>query len=329
MSPHTPLFSLFFFNDTATTEIYTLSLHDALPIFRRGRIIGNTLCRAGGKRTDSAPVIPEPAETQSVFLSGGEVKFTDEAIAGYGIWPGKGKGARGKVGPGNHAEDLDSNRVKAAGANLSARERLAGQRIDGCGSGRAEVSYTLCCCRRERRGRLSRLMDTESLVFDEKEKAVLEDWPAEGGAEVMRSQQRLRHAEIRQRIEGVVADEFPGGTVQLVAAGLGYGREDCGAPPILGGHAGSDNLNLLNCVRGGQLNSLAAMGKIHASRIELNVCGVGAVALDVHALLVAIDVVASTHMFHPRGVVDGLDDVAGVDGHFLDQLSIHPVAECA
>ena len=26
-------FHLFFFNDTATTEIYTLSLHDALPIF--------------------------------------------------------------------------------------------------------------------------------------------------------------------------------------------------------------------------------------------------------------------------------------------------------
>src|SRR2546429_8417989 len=27
-------FFFFFFNDTATTEIYTLSLHDALPIFR-------------------------------------------------------------------------------------------------------------------------------------------------------------------------------------------------------------------------------------------------------------------------------------------------------
>src|SRR6476660_10531399 len=27
----------FFFNDTATTEIYTLSLHDALPIYRAGR----------------------------------------------------------------------------------------------------------------------------------------------------------------------------------------------------------------------------------------------------------------------------------------------------
>src|SRR5256885_6566007 len=32
-----PLLSsfFFFFNDTATTEIYTLSLHDALPILRR------------------------------------------------------------------------------------------------------------------------------------------------------------------------------------------------------------------------------------------------------------------------------------------------------
>src|SRR2546422_8057630 len=28
------IFFFFFFNDTATTEIYTLSLHDALPIFK-------------------------------------------------------------------------------------------------------------------------------------------------------------------------------------------------------------------------------------------------------------------------------------------------------
>src|SRR3712207_8407295 len=34
----------FFFNDTATTEIYTLSLHDALPICHR---------RAGGRRRSS------------------------------------------------------------------------------------------------------------------------------------------------------------------------------------------------------------------------------------------------------------------------------------
>src|SRR2546427_7214364 len=34
-----PLLSLFFFfNDTATTEIYTLSLHDALPILQEGHL---------------------------------------------------------------------------------------------------------------------------------------------------------------------------------------------------------------------------------------------------------------------------------------------------
>src|SRR3712207_7636103 len=31
--PHRIFVVIFFFNDTATTEIYTLSLHDALPIF--------------------------------------------------------------------------------------------------------------------------------------------------------------------------------------------------------------------------------------------------------------------------------------------------------
>src|SRR3712207_8299766 len=39
----------FFFNDTATTEIYTLSLHDALPIFgRRGP--GQVHLPAAGRR---------------------------------------------------------------------------------------------------------------------------------------------------------------------------------------------------------------------------------------------------------------------------------------
>src|SRR5215469_17956830 len=32
-------FFFFFFNDTATTEIYTLSLHDALPISAAGRAL--------------------------------------------------------------------------------------------------------------------------------------------------------------------------------------------------------------------------------------------------------------------------------------------------
>src|SRR3712207_9013069 len=33
----------FFVNDTATTEIYTLSLHDALPIFEPGRVTVDSL----------------------------------------------------------------------------------------------------------------------------------------------------------------------------------------------------------------------------------------------------------------------------------------------
>src|SRR3712207_8563396 len=38
-APHC-VYLFFFFNDTATTEIYTLSLHDALPIF--AEIVGQT-----------------------------------------------------------------------------------------------------------------------------------------------------------------------------------------------------------------------------------------------------------------------------------------------
>src|SRR2546430_12253745 len=52
------LFSFFFFfNDTATTEIYTLSLHDALPIWgsssrwRRWSSSAATSCRGKGRRS--------------------------------------------------------------------------------------------------------------------------------------------------------------------------------------------------------------------------------------------------------------------------------------
>src|SRR3712207_7827046 len=37
------VFSIFFFNDTATTEIYTLSLHDALPISRHHLLMPRAL----------------------------------------------------------------------------------------------------------------------------------------------------------------------------------------------------------------------------------------------------------------------------------------------
>src|SRR2546430_13195529 len=48
------MFVFFFFNDTATTEIYTLSLHDALPI-----------CCSSCRASDRAPVAwpPSPSRT--------------------------------------------------------------------------------------------------------------------------------------------------------------------------------------------------------------------------------------------------------------------------
>src|SRR3989454_12514910 len=39
ISSQCPSYSFFFFNDTATTEIYTLSLHDALPIWVGTRLV--------------------------------------------------------------------------------------------------------------------------------------------------------------------------------------------------------------------------------------------------------------------------------------------------
>src|SRR5258708_29636327 len=42
-------FCFFFFNDTATTEIYTLSLHDALPISRRWSPICRRAPRTGSR----------------------------------------------------------------------------------------------------------------------------------------------------------------------------------------------------------------------------------------------------------------------------------------
>src|SRR2546425_7869948 len=53
-----PIFSFFFFNDTATTEIYTLSLHDALPISVRltlCSLLRPDLSRKGIHRRAAAP----------------------------------------------------------------------------------------------------------------------------------------------------------------------------------------------------------------------------------------------------------------------------------
>src|SRR3712207_7549546 len=54
---------LFFFNDTATTEIYTLSLHDALPICSSGRGSGCARTARAGRGSSRRPPAgcPPPA----------------------------------------------------------------------------------------------------------------------------------------------------------------------------------------------------------------------------------------------------------------------------
>src|SRR2546422_9106130 len=55
---HAIYFVFFFFNDTATTEIYTLSLHDALPI----SICGNPAkCFTRRKRSSSKAAMSWPS----------------------------------------------------------------------------------------------------------------------------------------------------------------------------------------------------------------------------------------------------------------------------
>src|SRR5256885_9880893 len=49
----------FFFNDTATTEIYTLSLHDALPIYSSSTALSS--CEVRAVFTDTQPRCSAPA----------------------------------------------------------------------------------------------------------------------------------------------------------------------------------------------------------------------------------------------------------------------------
>src|ERR1039458_2304096 len=75
----------FFFNDTATTEIYTLSLHDALPISQEiSRLVGRSLraCidpKALGENTIiiDCDVLQADGGTRTAAVTGGYVALAD------------------------------------------------------------------------------------------------------------------------------------------------------------------------------------------------------------------------------------------------------------
>src|SRR2546427_11584129 len=68
-------FLFFFFNDTATTEIYTLSLHDALPILA----LRISVFRPDRERTDVVALVPLAVGGVRVrHLTGGPVGSFDQ-----------------------------------------------------------------------------------------------------------------------------------------------------------------------------------------------------------------------------------------------------------
>src|SRR3712207_900963 len=77
---------VFFFNDTATTEIYTLSLHDALPIFvGRSNVGKSSLINSLTSRTKLARTSKTPGRTQLInfFIINQEFYIVD--LPGYGF----------------------------------------------------------------------------------------------------------------------------------------------------------------------------------------------------------------------------------------------------
>src|SRR3712207_9206262 len=95
----------FFFNDTATTEIYTLSLHDALPIFTACansnsavlQSVGRPLPEARARHGPGAPA-PRPGRVALQRL---------------------GRASAGFDGRGRHALDRKSTRLNSSHANIS------------------------------------------------------------------------------------------------------------------------------------------------------------------------------------------------------------------
>src|SRR5438874_9985532 len=62
------IFFFFFFNDTATTEIYTLSLHDALPIFTSSAGLPRSDTMAGRPHANASTMVAPRSEEHTSEL---------------------------------------------------------------------------------------------------------------------------------------------------------------------------------------------------------------------------------------------------------------------
>src|SRR5439155_22629352 len=84
------LFFLFFFHDTATTEIYTLSLHDALPICNCGALGFGLRVGGWGKRSGDWNGAHKCVNLRLLTRPWDRTQF----VAGdFGLWRGARRGA--------------------------------------------------------------------------------------------------------------------------------------------------------------------------------------------------------------------------------------------
>src|SRR2546422_10600423 len=151
----------FFFNDTATTEIYTLSLHDALPICRAGRRAParEPRCPAGGGRRRRVPRgarsgagLPERGAGPGATLRGARGRLPAARDGRHAIRDGNGGVPRRRAG-----RTPEGLRVRRAPGE--APRPAAGQRAGGSGGRRSlarlrrRAEPRLRAERRDRRGR--------------------------------------------------------------------------------------------------------------------------------------------------------------------------------
>src|SRR2546430_13890159 len=87
----------FFFNDTATTEIYTLSLHDALPISRRASRPASAPGPSGHRRCDCRPPTGRRARAPRPPIRPRAGREARAALVWR--WRGRGGGARAAPPP--------------------------------------------------------------------------------------------------------------------------------------------------------------------------------------------------------------------------------------
>src|SRR5256885_7015348 len=78
MRPRRPTPLLFFFNDTATTEIYTLSLHDALPI-SHGRSLRGISQRRSLDLSHGCRRRPQRGESSLPVEDAGDIREIDRS----------------------------------------------------------------------------------------------------------------------------------------------------------------------------------------------------------------------------------------------------------